>query len=95
MTLLLEAPFVDWLLRACEGSRLRRTMLLVVANLATHPLVWFFFPDLPLPRRASLLLSEVWAFGCETLVYATLVTATDQTFRRTQSLFFTFFKVSP
>jgi hypothetical protein len=77
-TLLLEAPIVLWLLRRSEASLLRRGVLLVVANLATHPLVWFFFPELPLPRFTTLLLSEGWAFAAETLVYATLVTAGEQ-----------------
>ncbi len=72
-TVLIEAPFVLFLLRRSEPNLFRRCVLLVVANLVTHPLVWFFFPELPLTRRTSLLLSEGWAFGAEILIYATLV----------------------
>ena len=81
-TLLLEAPLVLWLLRRSEASLWRRAVLLVVANLVTHPLVWFFFPALPLSRRAALLLSEGWAFAAEAFIYATLVTAREQPFRQ-------------
>lgn len=70
LTLLLEAPWVLWLLRPCEPSGARRLALFLVANLLTHPLVWFFFPSLPVPRTASLLLSEAWAFGAEAYLYA-------------------------
>jgi hypothetical protein len=80
ITVLLEAPVVLWLLRPSEASLLRRTVLLVVANLATHPLVWFFFPALPLKRFTSHLLSEGWAFTAEMLVYALLVTTDDVPF---------------
>ena len=79
-TLLLEAPVVLWLLRRSEASLWRRVVLLLVANLVTHPLVWFFFPELPLRRLTSLLLSEGWAFVAETLIYATLVSAREQRF---------------
>ena len=79
-TLLLEAPVVLWLLRPSEPSLLRRVVLLVVANLATHPLVWFFFPALPLKRLTSRLLSEGWAFAAEMLIYALLVALGDQRF---------------
>ncbi|MBN2193634.1 MAG: hypothetical protein JW751_12525 [Polyangiaceae bacterium] len=78
MTLLFEAPFALWFLRPSEPSLFRRIVLLIVANLVTHPLVWFFFPELPLRRLVSLLLSEGWAFGAEAFVYATLVTAKEQ-----------------
>lgn len=73
LTVLLEAPLVAWLLAAHEPSLRRRLELLLLANLLTHPLVWFFFPSLPLPRLGSLLLSEAWAFGLELYVYARLV----------------------
>jgi hypothetical protein len=78
LTLLLEAPFVLWLLRPTEQGLGRRWLLLLVANLVTHPLVWFFFPSLPLPRLTTLLLSEGWAIGAETVVYALLVTSLPQ-----------------
>jgi len=81
LTLLIEAPFVLGLLARSERSLCRRCALLVVANLATHPLVWFFFPELPLDRRWSLWLSEGWAFVTEAFVYAALVTASDQPVR--------------
>lgn len=73
-TLLLEAPIVLWLLRGVEKSLSRRVVLLIAANLATHPLVWFFFRELPLRRLDRLLLSEAWAFLAEGLLYGLLAT---------------------
>ncbi len=73
LTVLLEAPFVLTLLRRLEPSWSRRVGLLLLANVATHPLVWFFFPALPFARRTNLLMSEAWAFVAELLIYATWV----------------------
>jgi len=61
-----------------ERSLGRRCLLLVVASLATHPLVWFFFPELPFARSYFLWLAEGWAFAPETRVYAALVTGGGQ-----------------
>ena len=72
LTLALEAPVVLTLLGPGEPRWLRRVSLFVFANLATHPLVWFFFPLLPCARPASLTLSELWAFGAEAFCFATL-----------------------
>jgi len=69
LTLIIEAPIVLWLLREAEPQLTRRIALLIFANLATHPLVWLFFPGLPLPYWASLTLSELWAFGAEIIFY--------------------------
>lgn len=52
----------------------RRVGLIVIANVATHPAVWLIFPELGMglafPSWLTLTLSEVWAFGFETFVYA-------------------------
>ncbi len=72
LTLLLEAPIVRWFLARAEPRWRRRVSLFLFANLVTHPLVWFFFPFLPLPRLVSLTLSETWAWGAETVFYRTM-----------------------
>ena len=73
LTIILEAPWIIAGLRAFEPSRTRRVLALLFANLVTHPLVWYLFPSLPLPRRYSLMGSEVWAFAAEWLFYACYV----------------------
>ena len=42
---------------------------MTVANLATHPLVWFLFPGLAVGRPTRFALSEVWAVLAELVIY--------------------------
>jgi hypothetical protein len=51
------------------GSRKRRAVVVTVAQLVTHPAVWFVWPALGLSRPAFLLLAETWAVVGELLVY--------------------------
>jgi len=73
LTVVLEAPWVLAGLRAFESNQTRRVLALLFANLLTHPLVWYLFPSMPLPRNLSLAASELWAFGGECVFYATFV----------------------
>ena len=68
-TLLVEIPIATALLRIVERSVPRRIAIVVVANLATHPLVWFLFPGLAFGRPARLALSEAWAVLAEIAIY--------------------------
>jgi len=56
------------LLRGTGSSRLRRLGAVVLANLATHPVVWFVLPELGLGRGATLA-SEAWAVTIELFAY--------------------------
>lgn len=69
LTLLIELPLASWMLKEHEVGRWRRLLLILFANVATHPLVWFFFPGIPLTHAARVTLSELWAFGAEALFY--------------------------
>ena len=69
LTLLAELPIAIPLLARVERSVARRFALVVVANLATHPLVWFLFPGLALGKPARFALSEAWAVLAELAVY--------------------------
>jgi len=69
LTLLVEIPIAVPLLARAEPRIARRVAVVVVANLATHPLVWFLFPGLTLGSAARLALSEVWALGAELAIY--------------------------
>lgn len=61
-----------WLLAKVEPLWSRRLTLGLFANLATHPLVWMYFPLLPLAYGPRIVASELWAFGAEAWFYAVL-----------------------
>jgi hypothetical protein len=65
LTLVVEMPIVFTLLRRLEPSAARLMALAAFASLATHPVVWFVFPALPLDPWTCLVLSEVWAIVVE------------------------------
>jgi hypothetical protein len=69
LTLIVETPVAIPLLARAEQRITRRIAIVVVANLATHPLVWFLFPGLAFGRAARLALSEAWAVGAELAIY--------------------------
>jgi hypothetical protein len=69
LTLIVELPVATWMLKACESRLWRRLLIVAFASLMTHPLVWFFFPGLPVTPAQRLILSEFWAFGAEALFY--------------------------
>jgi hypothetical protein len=73
LTVVLEAPWILAGLRAFETNRTRRVLALLFANLLTHPLVWYLFPSMPLPRSVSLAASELWAFAGECIFYASFI----------------------
>jgi hypothetical protein len=73
LTLALEAPWVLSLLKEFEPHWVRRVFALLFANLATHPLVWFLFPAMPLRPALALTASELWALLAEWLFYAVYV----------------------
>ena len=62
--LLLAVPLL-----AAGGSRPRRVAAVCLAQLATHPSVWFIWPLLALPRPFFLLLAESFAVLAEALIY--------------------------
>jgi hypothetical protein len=57
------------LLAARAGGRGRRAAAVLLAQVATHPAVWFIFPELHLARGLFLLAAESWAVVAETLIY--------------------------
>jgi hypothetical protein len=57
------------LLRQADPSWSRRLVAVFLANLASHPLVWFGIPQLAMPRFANLVVCEAWAIGVEVVFY--------------------------
>src|SRR4051812_40955612 len=69
LTLAIELCIAVPLLAAVEPSRVRRVLAVLIANLATHPLVWFFFTRLGWSWTMVSWVAEAWAFGFEILTY--------------------------
>ena len=69
LTLAVEEGIAVPLLAAVEPSRVRRILAVLIANLATHPLVWFFFTRLGWSWTMVTWVAEAWAFGFEIVVY--------------------------
>ncbi|MGC4114698.1 MAG: hypothetical protein QM765_08830 [Myxococcales bacterium] len=69
MTLAIEMPLAGVLLRAHEPSRARLVGKLFFANLATHPLVWLAFYNLPLPWAGLVAILETFAWLTEAAFY--------------------------
>ncbi|HXU04105.1 MAG TPA: hypothetical protein VN903_24255 [Polyangia bacterium] len=69
LTLLVELAIALPLLAPVEPRLWRRAAVVVVVNLATHPLVWFLFPGLAIGATARLALSEAWAVLAELAIY--------------------------
>jgi hypothetical protein len=69
LTLVVEEAIAVPLLRSVEPSLLRRVMAVLLVNLATHPLVWFFFTHLGWSWTMVSWVAESWAFGFEIIAY--------------------------
>jgi hypothetical protein len=70
LTLTVEIPIVTFLLRRAEPELLRRGILIVFANLATHPVVWYVISQLLLVGTPGYTLSaETWAIAAEAVFY--------------------------
>jgi hypothetical protein len=52
-----------------EGTLLRRATAVAVANLASHPIVWFVIARVIPSRSLMILTAESWAIASETVVY--------------------------
>jgi hypothetical protein len=69
LTIAIEESIAVPLLAPVEPGRVRRVLAVLLANLATHPLVWFFFTRLGWSWEAGLWVAEAWAFGFEIVAY--------------------------
>lgn len=74
ITVALEIPVVLFLLRRAEPGLVRLGVLVVFANLATHPVVWFVITQLMLVGTPPyVLVAETWAIAAEALFYGTVI----------------------
>ena len=69
-TVTIEVPIVVFLLRDAERDRARAVGLVVFANLATHPIVWYVISQLLLVGTvAYVVAAELWAVAIEAVFY--------------------------
>jgi hypothetical protein len=67
LTTLIEVPIVVAL---TSGRLSRRLLVAVAAQLATHPLLWFYFARLPgVTGRTGVLIGELFALVAEAVIY--------------------------
>ena len=52
-----------------EFALWRRALAVLLAQILTHPIVWFVLPELGLGRMAYLVLAETWAVALELVFY--------------------------
>ncbi len=70
LTLAVEVPIAAYLLRRAEPDRVRLVLLVVFANLATHPIVWYVVTQPFLVGSPEyLVVAESWAVTAEALFY--------------------------
>lgn len=74
ITCLLELPIVLLATRGAEPRWQRIVGVALLAQVLTHPLVWFAFPALPvLTLEGRFWLSELFAWLAEAALYASLL----------------------
>lgn len=69
-TFVVEALVAFPLLKTVEKSAARKILAILVANLVTHPLVFFFFARVIQHRSTMTVVAESWAVLGEAVVYA-------------------------
>jgi hypothetical protein len=70
LTVAVELAIAVPLLRGAEPSLGRRALAVVVANLASHPVVWFVLWRVIASPAARTPVAEAWAVASETVVFA-------------------------
>jgi archaellum biogenesis protein FlaJ (TadC family) len=74
ITVVLEAAVVLFLLRRAEPDVLRLGLLVVFANLATHPVVWYVITQLLLVGTPGyVLVAETWAIAAEAVFFVVAI----------------------
>ena len=70
LTLVVEVPVATLLLRGFETDLRRTAALVVFANLASHPLIWYVWSQVLLMGTPEYVVAvEAWAIGIETVFY--------------------------
>jgi hypothetical protein len=70
LTFFVEAALLVPLLGSAEPRLLRRISIVLLANIASHPAVWFIIPEFGLSYLPRIAVSEAWAVLLELWAYA-------------------------
>jgi hypothetical protein len=70
LTALVELLVATPLLAPTGSAFRRRAAIVLLVNLASHPVVWFVLPEWALSGTVRLCISEAWAVGLEAAGYA-------------------------
>ncbi len=70
-TLVVEEAVATPLLAASGSTLARRLVLVLLANLASHPVIWLVLPQLAVAPAEAVALGEAWAVAVEALLYRT------------------------
>jgi len=74
LTVALEAPVMLFLLRRDEPDLVRLGVLVLFANLATHPVVWYVITQLFLVGTpVFVLVAETWAIAAEAVFFVAAI----------------------
>lgn len=74
LTVVVEAPIVWVLARRAEPNVARLALLVLFANLVTHPAVWYVFTQLFLVGTPTYTLAaETWAITAEAVFYGVAI----------------------
>jgi len=78
VTVVIEGPIVWWFVRGRGASALRVGASVLLANLASHPAVWFIFTQLILVGTVTFTLTtEAWAVFVEAVLYVLALRGID------------------
>ena len=70
LTLVVETPIVFLVLRRQAPDPVRLVIVIIFANLATHPVVWYVISQLLLVGTPSYtVVAELWATAAEAVIY--------------------------
>ena len=70
LTILVETPIAFFLLRRQAADPVRLITIILFANLATHPVVWYVISQVLLPGTPGYTVAaELWATAAETIIY--------------------------
>jgi len=70
LTASIEVPIAAWLFARAEPSVRRRLGVAFLANLVSHPVVWFVLPRIFVSYPRMVVAAESWAVASEAIFYA-------------------------
>lgn len=79
LTVAIELVVALPLLRSTGDTLARRATAVLVANVASHPILWFVLARVLASRTSLVVVGEAWAVASEAVVYALVFPAMERT----------------